>query len=114
MGDDDFLAGFVPLAVVVDAGEGADGADDGVGCGNDALGLFDEETEGVSGLFRSHSEEAEGVGMSVNDASVSEVEFVGDGGWTMPMEDRSFDVFAFGVIADGALGRVVVEADVSL
>ena len=112
MRDDDFFAGLVPLALVVDAGEGADGSDEGVGAGDDALGLFDQEAEGVPGLLGPSAEEAEGVSMSVNDAAVAEIEFVGDGGWAMPVEDGSVDVFAFRVIADGALGRVVVEVNV--
>jgi hypothetical protein len=51
MNDEHFFAGLVPVALLVEAGEGADGADDGVSRGDDALGLFDEETEGVAGLF---------------------------------------------------------------
>lgn len=109
MRDDDFFAGLVPVAVIVDAGEGADGSDEGVGGGNDGLCLLDEEAEGVARLFGAESEEAESVGVSIDDAAVGEVEFVGNGGWAMPVEDRPVDVFAFGVIADGALGRVVVE-----
>ena len=109
MCDYDFFAGLVPMAVVVDARESANGADDGVGGGDDGLGLFDQEAEGVTGLFGPEAEEAEGVGVSVDDAAVGEIEFVGNGGWAMPVEDGPVDVFAFGVIADGALGRVVVE-----
>ncbi|MGH9735596.1 MAG: hypothetical protein ACRD8A_13525 [Candidatus Acidiferrales bacterium] len=112
MGDDDFFARLVPLTVVVDAREGADGADDGVGGGDDGLGLLDQEAEGVAGLLGSKAEEAEGVSVAVDDAAVGEIEFVGDGGWAMPVKDRSVDVLAFRVIADGALGRVIVGVDV--
>lgn len=112
VGDDDFLAGLVPLAVVVDAGEGADGSDDGVGGRDDALGLFDQEAEGVAGLFGSEVEEAEGLSVSVNNAAVGEIEFVGDDGWAVPVKDGLLDGVAFGVIADRAVRDVAEEGAV--
>lgn len=114
VGDDDLFAGFVPVAAVVDAGEGADGADDGVGGGDDALGLLDEEAEGVSRFFGAEAEEAEGVAVPVDDAAVAEIEFVGDDGRTVPVKDGLVDCLSFGVIADGAVGYVAVEAAVGL
>lgn len=114
MGDDDFFAGFVPVAAVVDAGEGADGADDGVGGRDDALGLFDEEAEGVTGLLGAEAEEAEGVAVPVDDAAVGEAEFVGDDGRTVPVKDGLVDCLSFGVIADGAVGYVAVKAAVGV
>ena len=97
------------MAVVVDAGEGADGANDGVGGGGDVLGFFDEESEGVARPFHAEAEEAEGVGVTVNDATVGQIEFVGESGRALPMKDALFDGFAFGVVADGALGFVICE-----
>jgi hypothetical protein len=109
MNDEHFFAGLVPVAVLVEAGEGADGADDGVSRGDDALGLLDEEAEGVLGVFDALAEEAEGVGMTVKDAAVAEIEFEGDGGWAVPVKDGFVNRFAFGVIADGAMGYVSLE-----
>jgi len=98
--------------MIVDAGEGADGANDGVGAGHDALGLFDEEAEGVAGLLRASAEEAEGVGVPVDDAAVAEIEFVGDDGWAVPVKDALLDGFAIGVVADGTVGDVAEEGAV--
>ena len=112
--DDDFFAGLVPMAVVVDAREGADGANNRVGGWDDALGLFDEEAEGVAGLLRASVEEAEGVGMSVNDAAVGEIEFVGDDGWAVPVKDALLDGFAVGMITDRTVGDVAEEGAVGL
>lgn len=94
------------MAVVVDAGEGADGSDDGVGGRDDGLSLFDQEAEGVAALFGSEVEEAEGLGMPVNDAAVGEIEFMGDYGWAVPMKDGLLDGIAFGVIADRTVSDV--------
>ena len=110
--DDDLFAGLVPVAVIVDAGESADGANDGVGGGDDALGLFDEEAEGVARLVHAPVEEAEGVGVSINDATVGQVEFVSDDGRAVPVKDALLDGFAFGVIADGTVGDVADEGAV--
>ncbi|HEV2205794.1 MAG TPA: hypothetical protein VGR36_04610 [Candidatus Acidoferrales bacterium] len=114
MGDYHFFARFVPAAVLVEAGEGADGSDDRVGGGEDALGLFDEIAEGVAGLFGSELGEAEGAGVPPDNAAVAEVEFVGDDGWTVPVEDTFLDGFAFGVVADGAVGDVSVKGAVGV
>jgi hypothetical protein len=111
VGDHHFFAGLVPAALVVDAGEGADGADDRVGGRDDALGLLDEEAECVAGSFGALAEEADGVCVTVNDAAVGEIEFVCDGGWAVPVKDGLVDIFAFRVVTDGALGLVVFEAD---
>jgi hypothetical protein len=114
VGDYYFFAGLVPAALVVDAGKGADGADDRVGGGDDPLSLFDEETEGVAGLLGSELGESEGPGVSPDDAAVAEAEFVGDGGWAVPVEDAFLDGVAVGVVADGAVGDVAVEGAVGV
>jgi hypothetical protein len=109
VGDDYLFAGLVPAALVVDAGKGADGSDDRVGGGDDALGLFDEEAQGVARLCGSELGKAEGSGVSPDDAAVAEVKFVGDGGWAVPVEDALLDGVAVGMIADGAVGDVPVD-----
>jgi hypothetical protein len=114
VGDYYFFAGLVPAALVVDAGKGADGADDGVGGGNDALGLFDEEAEGVAGLLGSELGKAKGSGVSPDHAAVTEAEFVGNGRWAVPVEDAFLDGVAVGVVADGAVGDVPVERAVGV
>jgi hypothetical protein len=114
MNDEHFFAGLVPVAVLVEAGEGADGSDDGVSGGDDALGLFDEEAEGVAGVFDALAEEAEGVSMAVKDAAVAEIEFEGDGGWAVPVKDGFVNGVAFGVVADGAVGYVAMKSAVGV
>jgi hypothetical protein len=114
MNDEHFFAGFVPVAALVEAGEGADGSDDGVSGGDDALGLFDEEAEGVAGVFKPLTEEAEGVSMAVENAAVAEVEFEGDGGRAVPVKDGFVNGVAFGVVADGAMGYVSLESAVGV
>ncbi|MGH9736084.1 MAG: hypothetical protein ACRD8A_16015, partial [Candidatus Acidiferrales bacterium] len=81
---------------------------------DNGLGLFDKETEGVAGLFGSYVEEAEGVGMAVDDAAVGEIEFVSDHRGAAPVKDALLDGFAFGVIADRAVGDVAEEGAVGL
>jgi hypothetical protein len=112
VGDYHFFAGLVPAALVVDAGKGADGADDGVGGGDDALGLFDEEAEGVARLCGSELGKAEGSGVSPDDAAVAEAEFVGNGRWAVPVEDALLDSVAVGVVTDGAVSDVPVDGAV--
>ncbi len=110
MGDDDAAGGLVPMAFVVEATVGADGANDVVGSGCDVCGLFEDEAEAVAELSGTLFEEAKGMGVAVNAAAVSESEFPGDVGGAAPVEEIVFDGLAAGMLADDAANGVVVEA----
>ena len=110
VGNDDAASGLVPMAVVVEATVGADGADDVVGSGRDVCGLFQDEAETVAELIGALFEEAEGMGVAVNAAAVAESEFPGDVGGAAPVEEIVFDSLAVRMLADDAANRVIVEA----
>jgi hypothetical protein len=114
VGDYHLFARLAPVALAVDAGKGADGANDGVGGGDDALGLFDEVAEGVAALLGSELEESEGPGVPPDDAAVGESEFIGDRRWALPVKNALVDGVAFGVVADGAVGDVPVKGAVGV
>lgn len=110
VGDDDAACGLVPVALVVEATVGSDGADDVVGGGSDVCGLLQDEAEAMAELVGTLPEEAEGVGVSINAAAVPEFEFLGNFGWAAPVEEIVFDGFAVGMLADDAANAMVVEA----
>ena len=79
VGDDGALDGLGPAAVLVDAGMGFDGADDAVGSGLNGFGLLHDEFEAAAGSRGALLVEAKGAGMTVDDATVGKLEFIGDG-----------------------------------
>lgn len=87
---------------------GADGANDVVSGGPDVLGLLDEVTQGVAGPVGTLFKESERVGMSV-DRITGDIEFKGEVGGTLPMEETLLDGLASGVAADGAAYAVIGE-----
>lgn len=110
MGDDDAAGGLVPVAFVVEAGIGADGADNVVCRGCDVSGVLEDQAEAVAELVGTLLEEAEGVSVAVDAAAMAEVEFFSDFGGADPAEEVVFDGFAVGMLADDAADAVVVEA----
>jgi hypothetical protein len=48
--------------------------------------------------------------VAVNHGAVAEFEVAGELGWAAPVEEGSFDGFAFRVIADGAFDLVLLES----
>lgn len=110
--DDDALGGFGPTTVFAKAAIGADGANKAIGGGGDSFSLFNQEFETATCASGAFFEEPEGVGVAVNGAALTEVVFVGEEGWALPMEEALFDGLAFGVVADDAARRVVAEAGV--
>ena len=92
---------------------GFDCADDAVGSGGDGFGLFHDEFEGAAGTSGAPAVEAEGACMAVDDAAVGELKFVGDGGRALPVEEGLLDEVAFGMLTNGAVSLVMIEADVA-
>ncbi|HKS67390.1 MAG TPA: hypothetical protein VJR26_09155 [Candidatus Acidoferrales bacterium] len=100
----------MPASFVVEASEGADGTDDGIGGGNHASGLLHNLGKDVASFRGALLKEAKGMAVTVNGQSVVEVEFVGDTGRRLPMEDCLFYGVTFGVIADRAARFMADEA----
>ncbi|MGA9885641.1 MAG: hypothetical protein WBQ34_18135 [Candidatus Acidiferrales bacterium] len=94
------------MAFVVQAGEEADGADDGVGGDFDGLSLFDDVAKGEAKAAIALTEEIGGVGVAVDSAAVEFVGF-GDGVDLSPVEKFLVDFVAFGMVANGAAPGVV-------
>ncbi|MGH9686124.1 MAG: hypothetical protein ACRD5K_03410 [Candidatus Acidiferrales bacterium] len=88
-----------PFAIVVEAGEEADGADDGIGGDFDVLSLFDDVAEGEAQAAIALTEEIGGVGVAVDGAAVDLVGF-GDGVDLSPVQKFLVDEFTFGMAAD--------------
>ena len=111
VGDDHALDGLGPAAVFVDAGMGFDGADDAVSRGLYGFGLLDDEFEAAACSRGALLVEAKGAGVAVDDAAVGKLEFIGNGGGTLPMKETLFNGVAFGMAADGAMSFVMGETD---
>lgn len=111
VGDEDFFARFVPAAVLVDAAEGSDGADDAVGGRTAGFSLLDDVAEGVLRSGGAAFEKADGVRVSVDDEAIAELKVISEVGSTPPMKEGFVDGVTFGVVADSAMGFVAVEVD---
>ena len=105
-GDDQVGRGIDPLAAVIDAGEGVDGADNvsRVDAGA-ALGFLDDVAQGEANIASAHGEEIQGMGVTV-DGALLEVVDPADLEGTVPVEEFLFDAFAIGMAADDAAGFV--------
>lgn len=97
------------MAVLVEAGTGADGVDDFGGGRDDAFGFFDDEFEGTNGVAAALGVEAGGLDVAVDGGGVEVVIFASDAGGTVPVEVVVLDGLAVRVAADGAADAVVVE-----
>jgi hypothetical protein len=106
-GDDEDARGRVnPFSLVVDAGVGADGADDGV-CGDlDLVDALEKAFEDEPEIPAAAGEEPGDVGMAVNGGAVGEVVVDGNIGGAVPMDEGFLDGLAVGVMADAALALV--------
>ncbi len=78
------------LPFVVNAGEEADGADDGVGGDRDVLSLLDNVAESEADFAIALAEKAGGVSVAVDDAAV-DLEGRGDGSRVAPLQEFLVD-----------------------
>jgi hypothetical protein len=95
-----------PLAGIVDASVGVDGADDGVGSGRDVHGALDDVAEGEAELAVAQREETGGVSVAVEGASGDFV-IAGDVAGRVPVDEVFFDGLALGMAADSAVAGVM-------
>lgn len=109
MSDQDLFAGLAPAAVLVEASEGADGADDAIGGGANVLSLLDDVAEGVLGASEAAFKEADRVSVAVNYEAVAEIELIGEVGGPPPVKEGLLDGVTLGVVADGAVALVTGE-----
>jgi hypothetical protein len=105
-GDDDARGRVNPFSGVVDAGVGADGADDGVSGDLDLVDALEQAFEDEAEVPAAAGEEPDGVGMTVNGRAIGEVVVEGDIGGAVPMDEVFLDGVAVGVAADAADARV--------
>ncbi|MHB8753882.1 MAG: hypothetical protein ACYC92_02850 [Candidatus Acidiferrales bacterium] len=95
-----------PLARVGEGAIGFDGAYDAVRGDGAFVGALDNVFEGAAHVFASAGVEAGGVGVIVDGGAVFEKEAAVDAGGAEPVEEHLLDLFAVGVVADGAFALV--------
>ncbi|HVA16920.1 MAG TPA: hypothetical protein VMV59_04305 [Candidatus Dormibacteraeota bacterium] len=108
-GDDDARGRVDPFACVVDARDGADGANDGVGRDGHFADAFDDAFESETKIQAAAREQAGGVGMAVDGREITEMIALDEVEGIAPVEEIEFDGGAGGMIADAAFGGVAGE-----
>ena len=103
------LGEFDPGAIVLEAGIGADGAEDGVGGNRGGLSLLEEDVEDGADVLVAAGAESEGVRVAVDDRPVRQVVVFDDFVGAVPIEEIVFDLGALRVMADMALTGVALE-----
>lgn len=103
--------GFDPLARVGETGVSADGADNHGAGRFDCTGLLDQMLESHVDIGAAPDVEAGGVSVAVNGHGIVQLEEATDPIGVVPMEEKLFDGFAFGVLTDEALAAVTIERD---
>ena len=91
-----------PGAIVLEAGIGAHGAEDGVAGDTHGFGLFDEDVEDGADVLVAAGPEAEGVRVAVDDRPVRQVVVLDNFVGALPVEEIVFDLGALG--GDGKYG----------
>jgi hypothetical protein len=108
-GEDDTGGWFDPIARVVEASVGADGANDGVRGRSGARGAFENVLEDGANVAPALVEEAEGVSVRVNRAIVRQLIISGDVPNLAPVEKFLLDGRAIRMMANGAFARMALE-----
>ena len=94
----------------MEAGIGADGAEDGVGGDGGGLNLLDKDIEDGADVLVAAGFEAEGVRVAVDDRPVRQVVVFDDVVGAMPIEEIVFDLGALRVVTDMALTGVALRS----
>jgi hypothetical protein len=106
-GDDEDARGRVnPFSLVVDAGVGANGPDDGVRGDFDFVNALEQAFQDEAKIPAAAGEEPGGVGVTVDGRAAGEVVVDGNVGGAVPMDEGFLDGLAVGVMADAALELV--------
>jgi len=100
---------FVPFALVVEATEGADGAEDVVAGGDNPLGILNDVFESEVDTAGAAAKEPCRMGVAIDGVAVGDSKVRVDPSNRAPQEEGFLDGFAFGVLADGAEALVTVE-----
>ncbi|HEV2488895.1 MAG TPA: hypothetical protein VGT03_03735 [Candidatus Acidoferrales bacterium] len=95
-----------PLAGIVDAGDGASGADDGVGRDWNFADTLDDAFHGEAEIEAAFGEEARCVGVTIYRRKAAEVVALDEVAGISPVEEIEFDGGAVGVVADGTFEGV--------
>ena len=109
IGDFGFVGGVGPAAVFIDVGQEADGVEDVAGGEALVISTLDDIAEGEVEIASAQSEKIEGVGVVVNGGAGLEFPAAFDGVGTAPLQEGFFDIFAVGMVADGAFAGVALE-----
>src|SRR5690348_4907006 len=101
--------GFVPADGVAEAGVGADGFY--VRCGSefDIVAAFEDVLDGEEIISAALVIEASGMSVTIENATIAEIEFVNDVDRIVPVEEFLLDGFAFRMMADSAFAAVAFE-----
>ena len=111
LASDDGVADRInPLAIVVDARVGNDGADDGITGDFGVANTIDNVLEDESKIAATAFPEAGRVSVAVNGLAIVKVVFIGDIVGAAPAEEILFDVDSMHVAADSAAALVATEA----
>ena len=97
-----------PVAVVVDAGVNADGANYFGGAGGGVSGTFEDGLEDIAEVTPAEFVEAGGVSVAIN-ATITDFEAAGDLLRAAPVEEHFLDGRAKRVVADSAITLVEIQ-----
>lgn len=107
--NDDVRRRLDPLAAVIDAGEGVDGADDGIGGRLYVAGALDDVAESEANIAVAPLEEIRRMSVAENRAAAHLI-VDGDAPGREPVDEVVLNGVALGVAADGAMALVMGSA----
>jgi hypothetical protein len=106
---DDSLRKLDPDAIVLQAGVGAHGAEDGVSGDTHGFGLFDQDVEDGADVLVAARPESKGVRVAVDDRIVRQFVVANDFVRAVPIQEILLDFGAKRVMANMALTGVALE-----
>lgn len=105
-GIDDAPGRLDPFAPVIDAGAGADGAQDDIGIGLGLIGMFDQKFGGKAQIPAAAFVKTVGVRVAIDGVVIREFILLLNQVGVAPTEEVLLDIGAVGVMADGAFAGV--------